>query len=453
MAFQQHNNEVILFFGTSGSGKSSTINTISGKQQCNVGDSGTSQTKGCQMVDINRPTSKFNGKKILDMQGYYDTRVGESTDKLFQKIKLYFLQSDITKVRAIIFVISLSGDRTNYYNKFAEFLGQLFTEREVTKNAIVLATKGDRLDEDEKNDSLNRIKEDLLYLRNDIGWSMEVIEWSNKTPLIKQEEKLFESISKMSGFDPKRILKDLENEINAEAQRQYESADNIYIVNHEAKQELKETKVNREVEDFVTVDCSQTVEKMIPDELEEQLFTSEKIVHFKGHMTKEGGFLYTIANTGVRINSILGINKAVASIVGDQIKTETKTVEFSDTIVSVTFDKTPEDIHLLEELSWSNVNNNTVQITAKFSWGGSVVLTWDFDLKVIATLRRTVVKRAGYKDIIVVPKQKVEKVIKTVTDIDKQLVTVQEAYQEKVHKRSFDDIKKSIISGKIMKLT
>ena len=453
MAFQQHNNEVILFFGTSGSGKSSTINTISGKQQCNVGDSGTSQTKGCQMVDINRPTSKFNGKKILDMQGYYDTRVGESTDKLFQKIKLYFLQSDITKVRAIIFVISLSGDRTNYYNKFAEFLGQLFTEREVTKNAIVLATKGDRLDEDEKNDSLNRIKEDLLYLRNDIGWSMEVIEWSNKTPLIKQEEKLFESISKMSGFDPKRILKDLENEINAEAQRQYESADNIYIVNHEAKQELKETKVNREVEDFVTVDCSQTVEKTIPDELEEQLFTSEKIVHFKGHITEEGGFLYTIANTGVRINSILGINKAVTSIVGDRIKTETKTVEFNDTIVSVTFDKTPDDIHLLQELSWSYVNNNTVQITAKFSWSGSVVLTWDFDLKVIATLRRTVVKRAGYKDFIVVPKQKVEKVIKTVTDIDKQLVTVQEAYQEKVHKRSLDDIKKSIISGKIMKLT
>lgn len=454
MDFQRQNSEVILFFGASGSGKSSTINSISGTRQCNVSTGGASLTKGCQMVHIDRKESMFYGKKLLDMQGYYDTRVGESTNKLFEKIKLYFLENDITKVRAIIFVISLTGDRNNYYDKFVEFLGELFTEREVTKNAIVLLTKGDRLDEDEKYQSLHQIKMDLLQLKNDIGWSMEFIEWSNKTHLINQEKKLFDAVSQMSGFDPKRILQDLENEINAEAQRQYESADNIYIVNHDAKQELKESKVNRQVEDFVTIDCSETTEKIIPEENEEYQFISEKIVHFKGHITQEGGFLSTIGNSLVRLNSLIGVNKLMTSFVGDQIRTETKTVEFDDPVVSVTLDKMSGDDYLRNELSWKYADNDTkkVVITAKFTWGGGVILTWDFDLKVIATLRRTIVKKAAHKDIIVVPKQKVEKVIKNVTDIDKQLVTVKEAYQEKVYKLSIDDIKKSIINRRITKL-
>ena len=86
------NNEVFLFFGMSGSGKSSTINQISRQTLCSVSDKGTSQTQGCQLVHVTSPNSAFTGKCLLDMQGFYDTRKGESTEKLFNRIKIFFSQ-------------------------------------------------------------------------------------------------------------------------------------------------------------------------------------------------------------------------------------------------------------------------------------------------------------------------------------------------------------------------
>ena len=41
-------------------------------------------------------------------------------------MKLYFLQEDVTRVKGVIFVVSYTTDRTDLYEKFTAFLGELF---------------------------------------------------------------------------------------------------------------------------------------------------------------------------------------------------------------------------------------------------------------------------------------------------------------------------------------
>ena len=76
--------EVFLVFGASGAGKSSTINRISRQNSCPVGHGGASETRTCKLIHVTASDSIFNGKCLLDMQGFHDTRKGESTRKLFE---------------------------------------------------------------------------------------------------------------------------------------------------------------------------------------------------------------------------------------------------------------------------------------------------------------------------------------------------------------------------------
>lgn len=449
-------NEVSLFFGSTGSGKSSTINKICGAEVCVVSNSGTSETKDCKLITVNRPESVFHGKHLLDMQGFHDTRVDETVSRLFEKMKLYFLGSNITKVRSIVFVVSLTSDRNDYYVKFAQFLGKLFHEDYIKKNALVLVTKGDRLEKEEKNNALKAIEKSLSGLNNNIGWSMKMIQWSNKVPLLQQENNLFDAMAKMSGFDPKHALQVLEEQINDEVKRRYESSENIQLVHHDAKQELTKTKTDRQVENVVTVDCSTTKIDTIPAEIEQRQYTSEKVVHFKGHIQGEGGIKNGLFNGLIRTISTTGIVKVVSWTVGErEEKKGEDLLEFPDPVVSIKMDRSSEEIHLLDSLTWEYASNDKkkVKIIGNFSWGGSVVMSWDFDVRVTATLQGTTVKKEAYTKTVVVPQTRVEKVMTTVRDIDKKLVTVKEAYEEKIYKKTKEEIKKLLIQERIVKMT
>ena len=125
--------EVCIFFGVSGAGKSSTINTLCGEVKCSIGDDESSETQNCKLVQVHRWNSVFKGKHVLDMQGFNDSRVGQSPAKIFERAKLYFLLSKIVHVKCVIFVISMMDARTDFYEKFANFLRQLFTKENVQK--------------------------------------------------------------------------------------------------------------------------------------------------------------------------------------------------------------------------------------------------------------------------------------------------------------------------------
>ena len=449
-------NECYLFFGVSGAGKSATINQLCRAEKCKLGDGATSETQNCKLVHVDNQCSLFHGKSLLDMQGYNDTRPDENQGKIFEMTKLYFLGSRIEKVKCIIFVINMADAKTNFYLRFIAFLKQLFSEEQVTNNMIALLTKGDKLTPSEKENKLANIKANLVDIENRQGYKMETVEWSNQQPLPGQEEKLSAAISKLQGFDPKAALQAEAKKIDDAVAKLYEAKENINIVKHAAKMELKEFKVTREVEENVPIQCDEVVENIIPAEKETSTMKVEKTVHFQGQFgpggESVGGSLYR----GIaRVGGILGTNYAVMAFAGRDTKTQTNVVEFTDKVLSVTFDKTADDIFLLDKLDYQIKADNpkSVIVTAVFSWGGGVVLTWDFDVKVTATIEHETLVKEAYKKKIVIPKQRIEKVKKTVTDIDKRLVPIADAYEEKLYKRTKEEIRKSIIDDQILKMT
>lgn len=152
--------EAFLVFGLSGAGKSSTINRISRTNSCSVGHGSALETRNCELIHITASDSMFKGKYLLDMQGFHDTRLGESTEKLFERMQLYFLEGGVTQIHGVIFVISFTTDRTDLYEKFTASLGQLFTQDQIKRNAMVLLTNSDRL---EAQDSVLHDTDKLLY--------------------------------------------------------------------------------------------------------------------------------------------------------------------------------------------------------------------------------------------------------------------------------------------------
>ncbi|CAF1452371.1 unnamed protein product [Adineta steineri] len=321
---------------------------------------------------------------------------------------------------------------------------------------IALLTKGDRLSPNEKEKKLANIKASLLEIENKKGYTMEIVEWSNEHPLPNQEEKLSDAIEKLDGFDPMEALEAQEKEIEDEVEKLYNAKENITIIKHAAKQDLEEFKVDREVEENLVVQCDEVVEKVIPVQKETRTLEIRKMIHFNGEFGPDSNDELGGAKHGfTRLGGIIGTNYLVCGLTGREEKTQTKQVEFPGKVISVRFDKSADDVHLLDELNYTIDPSpmGYVTVTAKFSWGGSVVMTWDFDLKVTATVEDTVVVKEEYRDKIVVPKQRIEAMKKIVTDIDKRMVEVAPAYEQKIYKRTKEEIKKSIIDDQILRMT
>ncbi|CAF0985240.1 unnamed protein product [Adineta steineri] len=447
-----------LLFGVSGSGKSSTINYLCGEIKCEAGDAESSVTQNCKLVRVERKNSTFYEKYFLDMQGYNDSRPEQNQAKIFETMKLYFMESDITMIKSIIFVISILDVRTNLYQRFSQFLAELFQKDQVESNAIVILTKGDELILEKKEKKIENIRKNLLELVANHGWpAIQIIEWSNEKPLPNQEEKLLNAIEQLKGFNLKTVLQEVEDEINLEVQELYDSLDNIIIVKHDAKQELKEFKIDRQVEENIVINCDRVEYVTVPAETQKRTLTAEKSVHFKGHVA--GSDLEDAEETFLNIcgalGGIAGTTFIAAEMTGRQYFTRTKELQFDHKVTNITFDKTPDDIHLLDRLNYTidPEDQRRVKIFAYFSWGGSPVVSWDFHMRVTATLEQTFITRPEYKNKIIVPHQEVKKVMKNVTDFKQELITVKEPYEEKKYIRNKEQIKKSLIQERINKLS
>lgn len=455
MISSSENNECYLFYGVSGAGKSSTINTLCGRVACDVGQGAGSATKHCKLIRIEKQASIFHGKVLMDMPGFNDTRPEENLVTMFTRIKLDFLRSKIKQVKCIIFVVSILDSRTDHYRLFAQFLGKLFSQEEVQKNALILLTKGDELAPSAKEKRIIKIKENLSDLENNYNWSMETVEWSNEDPSSDQESKLYDVISKCSGFDATAVLKEEERKIDEEVEKQYEATENINIVKHEEKMELQEFKVDQEVEENLVVQCDEVRETYIPAQKSRNRYPVTKTIHFTGQMIGSNNFGGALARGAAGLGGVIGSNYIVCGLAGRQTKKQIKKVEFEEKVISVLFDKDADDVHLLDKLFYqiSTDNPKLVTVVAEFSWGGSPQTTWDFDLSVTAVLEREYTVRDAYKETKIIPKQRVETIKKVVTNIDKRMVKVADAYEEKLYKRTKEDIKKSIIDNRIFKMT
>jgi GTP-binding protein EngB required for normal cell division len=312
-------NECYLFFGVSGAGKSSTVNQICGEKKCTEGDGEASETRNCKLVRVENKVSIFHGKSLLDMQGYNDTRPEENQKKLFEMTKLYFVGSGIRIVKCIIFVVNMSDTKTDFYLRFIGFLKQLFSEEQVTKNMIVLLTNGDRLSKDAKEKKLANIKKNIIDIEEKKGYSMGIVEWSNVEPLPNQEKNLLFAISKLPGFDPGEVLQGEAKKIEDEVEKRYEEEDNITIINHAAKTELQEFKIDRVVEDIVPLQWDEVEERIIPAQKETRHVEFHKMVHFQGAFINESqGIDGALSRGFIRIGGVLGSNYVVTAIQGRQ---------------------------------------------------------------------------------------------------------------------------------------
>jgi hypothetical protein len=321
---------------------------------------------------------------------------------------------------------------------------------------LVLLTKGDRLSVKEKEKKLANINENIVEIENRYGYSMKMVEWSNEQPLHNQEKNLLAAASKLSGFDPTAALQAEEKKIDAEVEKQYEAKENITIVKHDEKMDLEEFRVDREVEENIPLQCDEVAENIIPAVINTCQIEVEKIVYFEGHITAEPpGVGRTLVSGLLKVGGLIGTNYIATEIIGRQTRTQTQHLVFEDPVLAVTFNKSPNDIYLLDKLDYTIDSNDRrqVTVTANFSWGGGVILSWDFDLTVTATVEHTTVVKAGYIDKIVVSKQRIEKVTKTVTDIDKRMIVVEDAYEERLYKRTKEEIRKAIIDDLIIKMT
>ncbi|CAF0733787.1 unnamed protein product [Adineta steineri] len=286
---------------------------------------------------------------------------------------------------------------------------------------------------------------------------MQIIEWSNKKEkaLPHQEDKLYNAIRQLRGFNLKTVLKEVEKEIELKVQDLYDSPDNIITLKHAAKQELKEFQTDRQVEDHIVINCDRIEYVTVPAQTEVRTSIAVKLVHFSGHIVGDDPGSQAFMNFFGPIGGILGSNYIVSAMKGRDYYTETEDLQFDHKVTSITFDKTPADIRLLDRLDYTidSTDPRRVKVFAYLSWGGSPVVSWDFHMGVTATLEQTVVTREEYKDKVVIPQQRIEKIIKTVTDTEQRLVTVKEAYEEKIHKRTKEEIKKLLIQERINELS
>jgi GTP-binding protein EngB required for normal cell division len=446
-------NEVCILFGVSGCGKSSTINQLCGETKCAVGDDESSQTQYCKLVSVDKQGSPLSGKHLLDMQGFNDTRPDQNQEKIYEMMKLYFMQCEIKKVKCIILFANMSDTKTDFYEKYAKFLGQLFTEEVVRKNSLVLLTKCDRFpDLEERQRKLANIKGSLSRLEDRYGWSMQMIEWSNKNPLPNQEKQLIDAISRLPGFDPKSILLQEEKKIDAAAKELYESNENIEMVHHDAGKELRDYTVDREVEDCIAVDRSDIVDNIIPAQTEVRQVTGEKVLHLTGHFGEAEKGIWNACKNGLLRTGALVAGPVMLATGNRSYQTQKSNVEFEYPVLRIRFDKNENDIFLLDRVSYkiNQSNPKIVEVEAEFSWGGGQVLSWDFNLKVTADMEHTVVLKEQHTEKIVVKNQEVKKVKKTITETKQKLEEVKEAWDEKIYKRTLKDIRQDLIRKRIM---
>lgn len=183
----------LVLIGKTGSGKSTTGNTILGWEAFVTKTAGKSVTNKCLQASSCRPGQEFI---IVDTPGLFDTRqTDEETNK--ELCKCIAFSSPGPHVFIIVLSCSrFTDEEGEYVSKLVSFFGE-----NIYKYAIVLFTGKDNLDYDGGGCLYKFISESPPGLRSLVDkCGSRVIAFNNRLPREKQDEQveeLFEMISKL----------------------------------------------------------------------------------------------------------------------------------------------------------------------------------------------------------------------------------------------------------------
>ncbi|CAF2879837.1 unnamed protein product [Rotaria sp. Silwood2] len=447
--------EVYVFFGVSGAGKSSTINTLCDATICKVGDDESSETRGCKLVQVNRPKTLFHGKYLLDMQGFNDTRPECTREVLFKLMALYFLANQITFVQCFIFVVNMQETKTDFFESMAQYLGALFNIDNVKRNIVLLLTHGDALKPEIKGQKLDKIKQTVSNLILKCNWRVELIEWSNEKPLYNQEYQLSIAVSKLSGFDAKYAIVKEEREVDRIVDEKYNSTANVERIYHEKKCHYEIKDEWSVVEELIEVRDDIRETTYIPEKLGTKIVKEEETLYFSGHVIPDGGDAvdqavdhWTVGLARLALFSIIG-NLAVNS---KWERTETKTAWFNGEVTYVTW--TPlESSSLLKRLHIDDITGSYVRLNADLEcYPGNLVMSWNFGVKLVADVKQSYVIQRARQETKVIPRTRLERVKRDVCRQVPHVTVLAPPRWETIYRWTKAQIRQEVITQRIFGL-
>jgi GTP-binding protein EngB required for normal cell division len=363
--------EAILFIGVSGAGKSSIVNRLLGEHRMNVSTGGGSATINCEIAQVNNSRSLFDGWWIVDTPGLNDTRVECNTRSMFERLKLFFLNSFITTMRCLVINVCVTEQRIDHFERLLHFYSQLFEMNDIKRNTIVLVTCVDALDKERLADKLSTIRTCMEHVRQQNDWNMTMVYWSNTSPSDDQERQLFSAVTACQGFELSSTLAQVSQSIEREAKALYEAPNNweqhSYLIT-----ELHEKTATRY-----------------------ERCTDTQRATFKGHFVNnvwqidEGETAMTVIASGAtRLLSVIAF--PINFITGDSLRQEwkqTKQLIFGNRVIATKCKVL--DVSVLHDPGKLVVEHreNIVMVTATFSWRPpNPVLHYNVDVEIEAEL-------------------------------------------------------------------
>ena len=164
--------KIILVIGITGTGKSSFINFMTNKKECNVSNEAESCTKDYKMVDV---YDKGTIYWFVDTPGLDDSQGDQSNIKEIMKFR-----NAVPRINAIIYCQSLTEQRVTHsaINLF-KLMKQLYPDPNLFTHFIIIRTKSDRSSkyfEENKNKCKNSIYDQLKNFKL-IGEEKEIPEY------------------------------------------------------------------------------------------------------------------------------------------------------------------------------------------------------------------------------------------------------------------------------------
>eukprot|EP00347_Sterkiella_histriomuscorum_P018226 403346313 len=193
----------LITYGSSGAGKSSSINTIAGEERVQVGDGrGYSTTKQIRSVNIQLPDCELN---IQDSIGLNDNKHKLSNEKISELTIDFMLKADLDNARFALFH-SLANDNSDIKHSLFE-LESVFG-KEIRNSTIVLLTKGNMAG----GFFDMRLQARAEECEQDLGlkWMLFDTEYLNEKFTDKQRKeqnnKLIEQLSKLKPYKPQKLV-------------------------------------------------------------------------------------------------------------------------------------------------------------------------------------------------------------------------------------------------------
>ena len=189
-----------VVIGDTGSGKSSFINVITQKNECEASSQPQSVTHNCQWVETDLP--KLNKCVFIDTPGFGDTRPEMNNNDILNTIMLEVLDMHEKAELAFILCHSVRNTRSHaeiIFENFASTMGS-----DILKSTMVVITSGNLL----KFDALSReIYQNFVKFLTE-KYSMDknlIAEFDSVDHLPNQTENLLQALNQLPSYDWKQI--------------------------------------------------------------------------------------------------------------------------------------------------------------------------------------------------------------------------------------------------------